>query len=66
MASLSKLARRGRGPTVSAEEHAALKRRVAKLSKTVEELVVREARLAEELTLLRRETIAARDASTDR
>jgi hypothetical protein len=43
------------------DEFVALKRKVSKLSKALDEVIVREARTREEVALLRRELIVARD-----
>jgi septation ring formation regulator EzrA len=50
---------------VSAVEYAALENRVTELAKALEELMVRQARTQEELTLLRHEQ-AARDLPSGR
>ena len=58
-----KARRRWASRRVSAEDFAALERSVATLAKTVDELVVRQARVQEELTLLRHEQIATRGSA---
>ena len=65
MAIRDKLRLRRASRRVSPAGNAALKRQVTQMAETLDALVVQQARVKEELTLLRHE-VAVRDVSSDR